>query len=437
MAASIARHHLAALLAIAALAALLATALALNPRSGVHAQTHPPSCDSLTVPLASGFNLVGILNSTTPDALAPGASAVFGWDADAQQYDIWRRDVPPSLNTLQAVEAGTAAWIFVEDGGPTSVALPTAPQPARVAPMADGWNLATWTGPNATHVWDAFSPQAFGAQTIVQSPFIAAMTFDNPAQRFEIFDTRLPDALNDLTQLNFGDPVWLNLVVGLDWSIPASDLCDTGTTTGAASPLDGFLFDTTPVDLALVTAIGAPGQVRGNDYKGHGLFRVTDNDTTVVSPTTAVLYDGSRYIEGGTVQYLLAFRITLDLFFILDHILDPSPKVLAAFADAPEPLVDDSRTYPLIEQTFAPGDVVATAIGARATNNAFVDFGLYDLTRRTEASFAPDFPGDPTTPRDANPVCWYDLFGPDAEQIILPLVGSQSVEGATSDICPS
>ena len=118
-----------------------------------------------------------------------------------------------------------------------------------------------------------------------------------------------------------------------------------------------------------MTAIGAPGQVRGNDYKGHGLFRVTDNDTTVVSPTTAVLYDGSRYIEGGTVQYLLAFRITPDLFFILDHILDPSPKVLAAFADAPEPLVDDSRTYPLlIEQTFAPGDVVATAIGARATN---------------------------------------------------------------------
>ena len=146
--------------------------------------------------------------------------------------------MPPSLNTLQAVEAGTAAWIFVEDGGSTSVALPTAPQPRSRRSHGRRLEPGYLDRPQRHHVWDAFSPQAFGAQTIVQSPFIAAMTFDNPAQRFEIFDTRLPDALNDLTQLNFGDPVWLNLVVGLDWSIPASDLCDTGTTTGAASPLD-------------------------------------------------------------------------------------------------------------------------------------------------------------------------------------------------------
>ncbi len=433
-----------------ALAALLVALVALGPNPvanarPAHAQTQSSSCDPLTVPLAPGFNLVGVLDATPPGLLAPGAAAVFGWNAAAQQYNSWRPGLPPALNTLATVDAHAAVWISVDDGGPASITIPTTPQTARAAPMSDGWNVTTWTGPNATPVADAFSPQAFGAQLIVQSPFVSAMTYDNMTQRFNTFDTRLPEALSTLTQLNFGDAVWISLVAGLDWLIPGSTPCDDPTDEGSpddgnpttnASPLDGFLFDTTPVDLVLVTAIGAPGQLRGNDYKGHGLFRTDSNDTIVVSPIAAVLYDGSAYIADGTVQYLLSFRISPDLVFILDHVLDPSQKVLDAFVGQPPPLVDDSRTRPLIEQTFAAGDVIATAIGFRDTNNAFVDFGFYDLSRPNDASQQPGFEGDPSTSRDANAVCWYGRFGPDAEQIILPLVGLFSAEGATSDICP-
>ena len=227
------QHRFAALLAVATLALLVAF-VGFPSQPGARAQNSPTSCEAVTVPLAAGFNLVAVLDAATPATLVPSAGAVFGWDADQQQYDSWRPDLPLAFNTLTTLGAGTAVWIFLDDG-PSSSTLPTAPQAARLAPMAPGWNLATWTGPNATNIGDAFSPQAFGAQTIVQSPFTAAMTFDNQAQRFKTFDTRLPDVLNDLTHLNFGDAVWLHLAAGLDWSIPAASSCagvgDTGTTT--------------------------------------------------------------------------------------------------------------------------------------------------------------------------------------------------------------
>ena len=98
MPAVFAHHRLATVLAVAALTALLAAVFALTPHPGAQAQTGPANCDSLTVPLATGFNLVGVLNPATPAAVAPGASAVFGWDADAQQYGTWRPDcLPPSI----------------------------------------------------------------------------------------------------------------------------------------------------------------------------------------------------------------------------------------------------------------------------------------------------------------------------------------------------
>ncbi len=239
MPAVLAHHRLATLLAVAAVMALVAAVFALTPRPlsqarTVHAQTGPASCDSLTVPLAAGFNLVGLLDPATPAAIAPGATAVFGWDADGQQYDTWRPGLTPPFNTLTAIDAGAAVWVFIVDGQ-SSVTVPSAPQAARLVPMATGWNLVTWTGPSAVNVRDAFSPQAFGAQATDQSPCVAAMTVDHQTQRFSTFDTRLPDALNDLTALNFGDPVWINLSAALSWSIPASSGCAATGSAGSSA----------------------------------------------------------------------------------------------------------------------------------------------------------------------------------------------------------
>jgi len=200
--------------------------------------------------------------------------------------------------------------------------------------------------------------------------------------------------------------------------------------------LSGY-FKQKPVDLALVTGIGPPGQVRGGNYKGHGYFRVSSNDTPVVTPAAATLYEGSRYVEAGEVQYLLYFRTSCGLVFLLDHVLQPAARALAAYAGKPEAKPDDSRTYSLGPVTFAAGERVADAVGFRTTGNASVDFGVYDPSKPNAASKRAGFRGNAGTWRDANALCWYELFAPADGVRIRSLVGVGATEGAQSDICPS
>ena len=157
--------------------------------------------------------------------------ALFDWDADTQTYRAWRAALPAGLNQITTLDFGHAVWLLGEAAVNTDWTQPVRHWDARSLPLAEGWTLVAWTGPNNTDVFAAFSPQAFGAQTIVQSPFLAALTYDNETKRFRTFDTRLPEALNDFTTLTYGDPVWIQLVAPLHWQVPApgpEDPCDEG-----------------------------------------------------------------------------------------------------------------------------------------------------------------------------------------------------------------
>ncbi len=220
--------------------------------------------------------------------------------------------------------------------------------------MATGWNLATWTGPNATNVWDAFSPQAFGVQTIVQSPFTAALTFDNQAQRFKTFDTRLPDALNDLTQLNFGDAVWLNLVASLDWSIPASDPCDsagnTGATTDGSSPAscdeERPTFEHPPVDLDAIEFVVPLGLMSDShvtpvDHQYFQNYKDPARVIAVYSPAAGTVTEIQHMDQSISDQprapiddYRLVIEHTCGISRIFIHVGQLSPT-LSAVAPAP------------------------------------------------------------------------------------------------------
>ena len=164
---------------------------------------------------------------------------------------------------------------------------------------------------------------------------------------------------------------------------------------------------------------------------------MSSNDTPVVTPAAATLYEGSRYVEAGEVQYLLYFRTSCGLVFLLDHVLQPAARALAAYAGKPEAKPDDSRTYPLGPVTFAAGERVADAVWFRTTGNASVDFGVYDPSKPNAASKRAGFRGNAGTWRDANALCWYELFAPADGVRIRSLVGVGATEGAQSDICPS
>lgn len=189
-----------------------------------------------------------------------------------------------------------------------------------------------------------------------------------------------------------------------------------------------------PIDTRLLLTIGLPGQVRGSDYKGHGYFRLSRNDASVVLPIAATLYEGSRYIEAGEVQYLLYFRTKCGLVLVFDHIQTPSPAVLYAFEGKPKAKPDDSRTYSLPSVPLDAGAPIASVVGFPQSSNAAVDFGVYDRSKPNSASKRPGFPGDKGTWRDANALCWLDMFSASTNELFRSLAG-ESVEGTSSDVC--
>jgi len=195
----------------------------------------------------------------------------------------------------------------------------------------------------------------------------------------------------------------------------------------------------TPVDIGQATAILYPGQTRGGDYKAHGGFRFTaiaNNAMTVVAPLAAQVVEGSRYIEGGEVQYLFTFINACGLMYRLDHLLTLSPALQAIADQFPAAKVDDSRTTRVEPPVpVQAGDTLATAIGFKTTDNVFVDFGLYDLRQKNAKAGEAAWAASHSVQLAQYGVCWFDYLTTADEQTVRSLPAGDSTSGKTSDYC--
>ncbi len=158
-----------------------------------------------------------------------------------------------------------------------------------------------------------------------------------------------------------------------------------------------------PVDLDLVTGIIYPGQYRGGDFKAHGGFRFSDDETRAIevrAPIDGYIFIASRYLGSDPtnttdVQYLLDIVAPCGIMARLDHLTILSDKLQSAFDFLPEPTPLDSRGTYLPEPVFVErGEVLATAVGFSQSQNIFFVFGLYDLRQKNEASSKADWPSD-------------------------------------------
>lgn len=214
------------------------------------------------------------------------------------------------------------------------------------------------------------------------------------------------------------------------------------SSTPPACPQSPFL-KVSPVDFGKATSILYPGQFRGGNYKAHGGVRFdnnTDNTVTVTLPIDANLVSGARYIEGGTIQYLLDFTADCGLSVRFDHLLTLSePLQRAVEANLPAAKQDDTRgtNFPP-GLAFKNGAVVATAVGnPNPPLNIAVDFGLYDYRQPNAASKKPGYPPSAgTSPSQANyALCWLNEL-PAADQAkALALPAGDQQQGKTSDYC--
>ena len=200
-----------------------------------------------------------------------------------------------------------------------------------------------------------------------------------------------------------------------------------------------------PTDLSKVTTILYPGQTRGGDYKAHGGLRFDNaktNDVTVVAPMAATVYEGSRYIEMGEVQYMFDFSAACDVDYRLDHLKTLSPELQAAAEKLPAAKENDSRTSRVSGVKVEVGEVIATAVGfshrpdGPEPNTGF-DFGVYDRRAPNEASKNPRWAAEHKDEKNQAyyAVCWFDLFPAADAALIRSLPGGDSKAGKTSDFC--
>ena len=192
----------------------------------------------------------------------------------------------------------------------------------------------------------------------------------------------------------------------------------------------------TPVDLSKVTSILYPGQERGGNYKAHGGFgfdNATDNLVTVKIPLNGKVKRVVRYREMGEIQYLFEFDGDCGVSFRFDHLRKLTPKfeaIVNAF-----PIKEDTRTD-LVSPPVAVkvGEVIATEVGF--LNNVSVDFGVYDMRQKNEASKDPAWASAHSQyPADSYGICWLNSL-PQADSAIVNLLpGRDGKFEKKSDYC--
>ena len=192
----------------------------------------------------------------------------------------------------------------------------------------------------------------------------------------------------------------------------------------------------TPVDLSKVTSILYPGQERGGNYKAHGGFgfdNATDNLVTVTIPLNGKVNRVVRYREMGEIQYLFEFDGDCGVSFRFDHLRKLTAKfeaIVNAF-----PIKEDTRTDLVIPPVpVTVGEVIATEVGF--LNNVSVDFGVYDMRQKNEASKDPAWASAHSQyPADSYGICWLNSL-PQADSAIVNLLpGRDGKFEKKSDYC--
>ncbi len=178
---------------------------------------------------------------------------------------------------------------------------------------------------------------------------------------------------------------------------------DGGSCVSDAAPV----FTRHLTDLSQVDVVIPPGSVSGDRIASHSYIGLrVPTSVPVQAPVEARLINGAFYREGGVNQYLLLFRVSCEVTFLLDHVVDPIGSIRALFPSTP---ANDTRMGPDLAAPplFRAGDPLGQTTGVPFSGRW--DFGVYNTghvnvfgnNARYQANF---------WSRDLNAVCPYDYF---------------------------
>jgi hypothetical protein len=119
-----------------------------------------------------------------------------------------------------------------------------------------------------------------------------------------------------------------------------------------------------------------------------------------------------------------------------DHLSSISQKLEELADTLPEPIEGDSRSQNFPEGTFVTkGEIIASAVGFPMQGNIFIDFGMYNLNTKNEASMQAGWTDKSNIDGETDPygLCWIEFLPNDQKNLLTGL--SSTVEGRYSDYC--
>lgn len=201
-----------------------------------------------------------------------------------------------------------------------------------------------------------------------------------------------------------------------------------------------------PVEVAAVTSVLYPGQVRGGDYKPHGGFRfdgLKNDEVSVKVPIDAELVRvGSNHQKVG-VQYFMEFQTDCGLRFTFGHLLTVAPEFQPVFREILSAENDSSQTHAVRPKIRVhTGKVIATAVGflwEDGSPNTSFDFGVYERWAKNTISQNPHWQVQEEFGMYDNErgLCWLDLLSAEDALQLKALPGGDEEAGKTSDYCQS
>lgn len=201
-------------------------------------------------------------------------------------------------------------------------------------------------------------------------------------------------------------------------------------------------------DIKQATSILYPGQYRtgtfegkGGTYKPHGGIRFdnsSDNNVNVVMPFNGSVFQASRFLVDGEIQYSFDIANDCGVMIRLGHLHDLTPAFQAIVDKLPTAVEGDSRNTKVTPNVaFKTGAAIATAVGFKNTKNVGFDYGLYDLRSDNAASQNPAYKaahGD-TAELSSHALCWLNNLNSADQKIVKALPAGDSTSGKTSDYC--
>lgn len=172
-----------------------------------------------------------------------------------------------------------------------------------------------------------------------------------------------------------------------------------------------------PTDIENIIQFSPPVMELGGSVKAHGYTEVSGKKP-VYAPTDSTLFAGAKYeashpdLEND--QYLLHFRVSCEVFYYYDHLIDPVEKIAKFFPEEPQ---NHSRTKNIGLVEFEAGELVGYS--RDVDHGHRFDFGVINNSLEPILAVYPEYENS----EKAYPDCPIDYFPGEMRERLAGLMG--------------